>query len=152
MSVGGAIQRNGMVVNNQTVSNAEDAMEDIERFPDKPGAGKLSSTQEEVVFSNAEARIVTATEAPPGTARPVRSQERAGVDILPRDEVLETQLNNKTIDQEQEYPSERKASKGLVSERVAAKLRAKETSAFVPVSATDLIWLEAKSVEDNSDE
>ena len=152
MSVGGEIQRSGMVVNNQSVSNAEDAMEDTEQFPDRPVPGKLSSTQAEGVLSNAEAHIVTATAATPDTAHPTRSQEQAGVDILPRDEVLEIQLNNKAIDQEQEYPSERKVSKGLISERVAAKLRAKEISAFVPVSATDLIWLEAQSVEDNSDE
>ena len=47
---------------------------------------------------------------------------------------------------------ERHASNVIVSEKVAAKLRAKEISAFVPVSAAYLVWLEALSMDEDPDE
>ena len=54
--------------------------------------------------------------------------------------------------EEHEHLSERNISNVAVSEQVAAKLRAKEVSAFVPVSAADLIWLEALSMDEDPDE
>ena len=53
---------------------------------------------------------------------------------------------------ELEIPVRRNTSNAIVSEKVAAKLRAKEISAFVPVSATDLVWLEALSMDEDPDE
>ena len=40
----------------------------------------------------------------------------------------------------------------IFSEKAAAKLQSKKVSAFIPISARDLIWLEAQSMDDYSDE
>jgi hypothetical protein len=40
----------------------------------------------------------------------------------------------------------------IFSEKAAAKLQSKKVSAFIPISARDLIWLEAQSMDDYFDE
>ena len=59
------------------------------------------------------------------------------------------------IAEEEQKPveaSERRASRGLMSEQIAAELRSKKVSAFVPVTAADLIWMDAEPSEDDLDD
>jgi hypothetical protein len=52
----------------------------------------------------------------------------------------------------QEYLPKYNDSNVVLSSQVAAKLRAEKMSAFTPVSAAELIWLEAQSMDNDVDE
>lgn len=39
----------------------------------------------------------------------------------------------------------------VISPEIAEKLRSKKVAAFIPVSAADLVWLEASSIKDEND-
>jgi len=56
------------------------------------------------------------------------------------------------VDEDQERLSVQSVSGITVSQEIAEEIRSNKVSAFVPVSATDLIWLEAFSMDDNADE
>ena len=54
--------------------------------------------------------------------------------------------------EKQEELPKYKPSNVIVSKQFATKLRANKVTALIPVSATDLIWLEALSMDDDLDE
>jgi hypothetical protein len=67
--------------------------------------------------------------------------------ISVREDSIEAQLRNG-----QEQAAEPIIIDVTFSPQIAADLKAKRVRAFVPVSAAELIWLEAQSVDDDSDE
>jgi hypothetical protein len=64
----------------------------------------------------------------------------------------DTPLTETIYNEKQEELFRYKPSNVIISKQVATKLRAREVTAFVPVSAADLIWVEALSMDNDSNE